>query len=107
MGLGLARWKETARMARQVIEIMTPFASDEALQRLKLDQIIKLAGDQFVFRNFGDGGEQTRGIIINILRVDLDINAKILSVLKHHRNRARVTVFLADLYAELIGIQKK
>lgn len=85
--------------AREIVEILTPFDSSEAVQRLKVDPLVKLKGTEFDFRRFGSGGEATASVVINGLNIDFDRNPSLFNVLQTRARTALIMLFFADVGA--------
>lgn len=85
--------------ARDIVEILTPFDSREAVQRLKIEPLIRLTGGMFEFRAFGSGGDATSAVLINSLRIDFDRNPALITALQARVKTALIMLFVADVGA--------
>ncbi|MGO8754034.1 MAG: hypothetical protein ACLQHK_02240 [Gallionellaceae bacterium] len=91
-------------MAKDIIEILTFIDSEHALQRMKLDAITHIKKNDFDFRRFGEGGEQTACVLINGLEMDFDNNPWLIETLRGRARTAVIMLFIADLYPRMMQL---
>lgn len=94
-------------MAREVVEVLTPFDANEAVQRMKIAPLVLLKGGAFDFRRFGDGGDATSAVLVNSLRIDFDRHPALHATLQKRARSAVVMLFLADLTQDLLPALQK
>lgn len=82
---------------REIAEVLTPFNSGEAVQRMKIDALIKFTAGAFDFRPFGAGGDDTAVVLINSLYVDYDRQPEVWATLQQRARQAVVMALVADL----------
>lgn len=85
-------------MIKDTIEILTAFDSTEPVQRMKLDALVNLKKHDFDFRRFGEGGEQTAGVLVNSSDIDLSKNPMLHEALQRRAKNAVIMLFIADLH---------
>lgn len=89
-------------MAKDIIEILTFFDSKHAVQRMKLDAIIKLKKNDFDFRHLGEGGEQVACVLINGLEIDFGKKPLLYETLQRRAKDAVIMLFIADLHPNVM-----
>lgn len=89
-------------MAREVVEVLTPFDANEAVQRMKIATLVLLKGGAFDFRRFGEGGDATCAVLVNSLRIDFEQHPALYATLQKRAQTAVVMLFLADLTQDLL-----
>jgi SAM-dependent methyltransferase len=82
---------------RDIVEILTPFDSTEAVQRMKIDALVRFKSGDFDFRPFGSGGDDTQLVLINSLQFDFDRQPALWSSLQERARKAVVMAFVADV----------
>jgi len=87
-------------MPKQVIEVLSPFDSGEAVQRLKIDTLVRHKSDEFEFRSFGDA-ETPAAILINSLNshsVSIGAGSALFSSLEKKAKTAVIMLFVGDIF---------
>jgi len=82
---------------RDIVEILTPFDANEAVQRIKLDALVKLKGAELDFRPFGAGGQATAVVLINSPRLLLDKTPGLATTLTERAKTSVVMLFVPDI----------
>jgi hypothetical protein len=85
-------------MTRDVIEILTPFDSNEAVQRMKIDRLKEILAEQFEFMAFGRANSWPAGVLINSLYINYDATPALFPALQTRSQTAVVMLFVGDVY---------
>src|SRR5262245_12885289 len=86
-------------MAKDIIEILSPYGSDEPVQRMKIHALKHHLGNDFAFRPFEQSGDRTACVLINnCLPQDL------FTAIQTKAGSAVIMLFLPDLIPEVISV---
>lgn len=93
-------------MPKRIIEVLTPFDSREAVQRMKIDTLVRYKADEFNFVNFGEIDTPT-AILINSLnshRVSIGPGSALFSSLEKKTETAVIMLFVGDIFPASIPV---
>ncbi len=93
-------------MPKRIIEVLTPFDSHEAVQRMKIDALARHKADEFDFVNFGEA-ETPTAILINSLnshRVSIGPGSALFSSVEKKARTAVVMLFVGDVFPASIPV---
>jgi glycosyltransferase involved in cell wall biosynthesis len=92
---------------RDIAEILTPYDSTEAVQRMKIEALVRFKGGEFDFRPFGAGGDDTRLVLINSRNIDHVAPPAFWSLLQERARRALVMAVITDVDPVTIATMQK
>jgi glycosyltransferase involved in cell wall biosynthesis len=93
-------------MPKRIIEVLTPFDSREAVQRMKIDALARHKADEFDFVNFGEA-DTPAAILINSLnshRAGVGPSSALFSALEKKAKTAVIMLFAGDVFPASIPV---
>ncbi|MFN7308043.1 MAG: glycosyltransferase [Alphaproteobacteria bacterium] len=87
-----------ADAALPVIEVLSPFGPDEAVQRMKVLGLIKALAGRYQFKRFDVAGSPCTGVLINGSRINFKIDQALEAALLRRAPQSVMMLLLPDLY---------
>ncbi len=93
-------------MLKNNIEILSPYP-DGVVHRVKFNPLIAQKPAGFNFCRLQESNEKVSGILINGLKIDLDTNPRLVSLLQKRAQHAVIMLFIPDISNKLIPSLKR
>ncbi|MEY3732248.1 MAG: hypothetical protein RLZZ57_3004 [Pseudomonadota bacterium] len=101
-------WAPEAEPSRKgLIEVLSPFGPDEAIQRMKVIGLSRCLSGHFDFKRFDPDGSIPDCVMVNGLRVNFKKNEMINNALLKRVPQSVIMMFLPDLYTVTVARLKE
>jgi len=90
--------EETAT-PRPMIEVLSPFKLDEAVERMKVMGLVRALSGRYQFKRFDRAGEPPDGVLINGSRVNFKKDEALERALQTRKAHSVLMLLLPDLYS--------
>ena len=88
---------------RPVIEVLSPFKADEAVERMKVMGLVRALSGGHQFKRFDAAGEPPDGVLINGSRINFKKDERLVKALLARKAHSVVMLLLPDLYAQTVA----
>lgn len=95
--------QEPAAKPRPVIEILSPFKLDEAVERMKVLGLVRVLSGRYQFKRFDRAGEPPDAVLINGSRINFKKDEALDSALLARKPHSVMMLLLPDLYAATVA----
>ena len=92
---------------RPIVEILSPFELDEAVERMKVMGLVKALSGRFQFKRFDRAGEPPDGVLINGSRINFKKDERLEKALVARKAHSVLMLLLPDLYAPTVARLKE
>ena len=94
---------EEAGNPRPIIEVLSPFKLDEAVERMKVMGLVKALSGHYQFKRFDRAGEPADGVLINGSRINFKKDEALERALLARKPHSVLMLLLPDLYAVTVA----
>jgi hypothetical protein len=92
---------------RPMIEVLSPFKADEAVERMKVMGLVRALSSGHQFKRFDAAGEPPDGVLINGSRINFKKDERLVKALLARKAHSVVMLLLPDLYAQTVARLKE